>query len=239
MGILFILSFDQIEVQYTYSSSRPFSRPLASSMQVRPVVKRRTFPPFSRQRPYHVENTSSRPITEVKQRWARLVLGWETAWEHRVLLSFAFGLCGESGSSDILLWRERLFRYNPAANGHTFILSFDQIEVQYTYSSSRPFSRPLASSMQVRPVVKRRTFPPFSRQRPYHVENTSSRPITEVKQRWARLVLGWETAWEHRVLLSFAFGLCGESGSSDILLWRERLFRYNPAANGHTFHTFI
>ena len=45
------------------------------------------FEPFSRQRPYHVENTSSRPITEVKQRWARLVLGWVTAWEHRVLLS--------------------------------------------------------------------------------------------------------------------------------------------------------
>ena len=31
-----------------------------------------------RQRPYHVENTSSRPITEVKQRWAWLVLGWVT-----------------------------------------------------------------------------------------------------------------------------------------------------------------
>ena len=46
------------------------------------------FDPSSRQRPYHVENTSSRPITEVKQRWARLVLGWMTAWEHRVLLSF-------------------------------------------------------------------------------------------------------------------------------------------------------
>ena len=45
------------------------------------------FEPFSRQRPYHVENTSTRPITEVKQRWARLVLGWVTAWEHRVLLS--------------------------------------------------------------------------------------------------------------------------------------------------------
>ena len=40
------------------------------------------------QRPYHVEHTSSRPITEVKQHWARLVLGWVTAWEHRVLLSF-------------------------------------------------------------------------------------------------------------------------------------------------------
>ena len=36
-------------------------------------------------RPYHVENTPSRPIWQVKQRRARLVLGSETAWEHRVL----------------------------------------------------------------------------------------------------------------------------------------------------------
>lgn len=35
-------------------------------------------------RPYHVENTGSRLITEVKQRRARLVLGWVTAWEYRV-----------------------------------------------------------------------------------------------------------------------------------------------------------
>ena len=39
---------------------------------------------ISRLRPYHVEYTSSRPITEVKQRRARLVLGWVTAWEYRV-----------------------------------------------------------------------------------------------------------------------------------------------------------
>ena len=36
-------------------------------------------------RPYHVECTGSRLITEVKQRRARLVLGWVTAWESRVL----------------------------------------------------------------------------------------------------------------------------------------------------------
>jgi hypothetical protein len=40
------------------------------------------------QRPYHVECTGSRQITEVKQRWAWIVLGWETAWEHQVLLAF-------------------------------------------------------------------------------------------------------------------------------------------------------
>ena len=43
-----------------------------------------------RQRPYHIEHTGSRLITAVKQRWAWLVLGWVTAWEHHVLLVFFF-----------------------------------------------------------------------------------------------------------------------------------------------------
>ena len=36
-------------------------------------------------RPYHVKYIGSRPITEVKQRRAWLVLRWVTAWEHHVL----------------------------------------------------------------------------------------------------------------------------------------------------------
>ena len=36
-------------------------------------------------RPYHLEHTSSRLITAVKQGWAVLVLGWVTAWEYTVL----------------------------------------------------------------------------------------------------------------------------------------------------------
>ena len=43
-----------------------------------------------RQRPYHVESTGFRPITEVKQRRALLVPGWVTAWEHLVLLTSLF-----------------------------------------------------------------------------------------------------------------------------------------------------
>ena len=39
--------------------------------------------------PYHVENTSSRLITEVKQHWAMLVLGWVTAWEYTVSYTFS------------------------------------------------------------------------------------------------------------------------------------------------------
>jgi hypothetical protein len=47
------------------------------------------------QGPYHVERTGSRPITEVKQHWARLVLGWVTAWESRVPLALPFCQCLE------------------------------------------------------------------------------------------------------------------------------------------------
>ena len=41
-------------------------------------------------RPHHVDNTPSRPIWQVKQRWAHLVLGSETAWESWVLWTFCF-----------------------------------------------------------------------------------------------------------------------------------------------------
>ena len=43
-------------------------------------------------RPYRVENTGSRPISEVKQRRAWLVLWWVTTWEPQVLLAFALFL---------------------------------------------------------------------------------------------------------------------------------------------------
>ena len=44
---------------------------------------------YLRQRPYCVEYTRSHPNSEVKQRKARSVLGWGTAWEVlRVLLAF-------------------------------------------------------------------------------------------------------------------------------------------------------
>ena len=37
---------------------------------------------------YCVEYIGSRRITKVKQRWDWMVLGWETTWEHQVLLTF-------------------------------------------------------------------------------------------------------------------------------------------------------
>ena len=44
------------------------------------------------QRSYLDENTSTHSTTEVKHRWARIVLGWVTAWELLVALTFYF-LC--------------------------------------------------------------------------------------------------------------------------------------------------
>ena len=44
--------------------------------------------------PYHIEITSSCLITEVKQHWAKLVLGWVTAWEYSVLWTFVFYTSG-------------------------------------------------------------------------------------------------------------------------------------------------
>ena len=65
--------------------------------------------------------------------------------------------------------------------------------------------------------------------RPYHVENTSSRPITEVKQHWALLVLGWETAWEHRVLLAFLFWFSSQLSTCNMMIMAGnfKIFRFN------------
>ena len=46
--------------------------------------------------PHHAERTPSRPIWEVKQRRARLVLAWVTGWEYHVfkpLKLFKFFSC--------------------------------------------------------------------------------------------------------------------------------------------------
>ena len=47
--------------------------------------KRITCSSQNRLRPYRAEHARSRLISEAKQRWAWLVLGWETAWEYQVL----------------------------------------------------------------------------------------------------------------------------------------------------------
>ena len=59
---------------------------------MRERFKRSVIVTFKCQRPYHIEHTSSRPITEVKQCWVQSVLGWVTAWEHWMLLASLFCL---------------------------------------------------------------------------------------------------------------------------------------------------
>ena len=62
-------------------------------------------------------------------------------------------------------------------------------------------------------------------QRPYHVQNTGSRLITAVKQRWAWLVLGWVTTWEHHVLLVFFYL---DTGFSWFPCVYKRMLRWFP-----------
>ena len=75
-------------------------------------------------------------------------------------------------------------------------------------------------------------------QRPYHAEITGSRPITEVKQHRARLVLGWVTAWEPRVLLSFCIVFIrkwikeAHCTPSVRHIWYEHVFRSRYTQNG-------
>ncbi|CAN0055805.1 unnamed protein product, partial [Phaeothamnion confervicola] len=45
-----------------------------------------------RERPYYVDSTGSRPISEVKLRQARSVLRWGTTWEARVLFFFGYSI---------------------------------------------------------------------------------------------------------------------------------------------------
>ena len=79
-------------------------------------------------------------------------------------------------------------------------------------------------------------------QRPYHVEHTSSRPITEVKQHWAWIVLGWETAWELQVLLAsfyvnLSLSYMEEVSKKVIVIFGHRLMicsKIAPLLWGHT-----
>ena len=54
----------------------------AIGAEINSTFKSTSFDHVPCQRPYHIEHTGSRPITEVKQHRASSVLGWETAWEH-------------------------------------------------------------------------------------------------------------------------------------------------------------
>ena len=67
------------------------------------------------------------------------------------------------------------------------------------------------------------------RRRPYRVECTGSLLTSEVKQRRARSVLGWGTAWEDlRVLSAFLQGFVHHGSANGLL----RVHKCELARNG-------
>ena len=65
----------------------------------------------------------------------------------------------------------------------------------------------------------------------YHVEYTSSRLITEVKQHWAELVLGWVTAWEYSVLQTFFYIFFYNSGLLQNIPHSKQPFCHNLSSD--------
>ena len=98
-----------------------------------------------------------------------------------------------------------------AFESHKFTLfqpltSLQKGEVEFeNWPQNSIFFQFLSSTAPREKWLKNSEFVTFKCQRPYHVEYTSSRPITEVKQRWVQSVLGWVTAWEHWMLLASLF----------------------------------
>ena len=149
------------------------------------------------QRSNRAECTRSRPITKVKQRRARIVLGWVTAWELRVVLAFFYFpiyfifLNNQLLTIYNLSIEKKMFCYNTTITSHYINLIF-----AHTYVS--------LNILFLWPSNTNKNITYFS-QRSNRAECTRSRPITKVKQRWARIVLGWVTAWELRVVLAFFY----------------------------------
>ena len=111
-----------------------------SLLHIIPTDKKRiyfwSYPTFSQiwcLRPYHAENTSSRPITEVKQHWAALVLGWVTAWEYVVpktyfAVKFDFGQSYTGRMSHPMIgWRTTWPRFDSWDGNNFFPSKFNDL----------------------------------------------------------------------------------------------------------------
>ena len=61
---------------------------------------------------------------------------------------------------------------------------------------------------------------------PYHLESTGSHLNTKVKQDWAGLVPGWETTWEHPVLLTFCMYCSRQYITNNMLLLEKAPILY-------------
>ncbi|KRZ87701.1 hypothetical protein T08_8897 [Trichinella sp. T8] len=163
-------SSDQIEIENIKSSTRTI------------FGYKRIVDSFSKcLRSYHVESTASRPICEVKQRWADVSTRIGDGLGTRSVVDFFHQLChklifhavewemvlGSCSTFKVIallgfIWLELLWQ------------SSDQIEIENIKSSTRTI------------FGYKRIVDSFSKcLRSYHVESTASRPICEVKQRWA------------------------------------------------------
>ena len=99
-------------------------------------------------------------------------------------------------------------RLRPFPHGDTnllfsfkFTLYLNCLEDELTFPRNSANVYPWRPESQIKMLFRSPTFDisrsVFSRLRPYHVENTRSRPISEVKLRRAQLVLTWVTGWEY------------------------------------------
>eukprot|EP00116_Pleurobrachia_bachei_P000498 sb/3460760/ len=149
-------------------------------------------------RPYSVECTRSRSISEVKQPQAGLVLGWVTAWESPVHMNLQL----ESLCENLTVlpptrdsWRTGGWEGGPRLHQQfqTFQHYFKQINLSIYRETCNLKKEEGIKALGIDEC----------RIRPYSVECTRSRSISEVKQPQAGLVLGWVTAWESPVQYPF------------------------------------
>ena len=146
---------------------------------------------YHRRRPYRVECTGSLLTSEVKQRRARSVLGWGTAWEDlRVLSAFVHVV------RFVCLSKMHIVIDGSVVFRRCFKLFLCVLpKSALVHKTSVQMTDGLRTNL-------------CCRRRPYRVECTGSLSTSEVKLRRARSVLGWGTAWEDlRVLSAFSI-LC-------------------------------
>ena len=92
-------------------------------------------------------------------------------------------------------WTCNLFICDSSTLPSTMVWELEWFKVDKNPALSRVFKFQHPRILKER--LKQSGIVTFKGERPYNIEHTSSRPITEVKQCWVKSVLEWVTAWEH------------------------------------------
>ncbi|KAL7863279.1 hypothetical protein SRHO_G00122630 [Serrasalmus rhombeus] len=154
----------------------------------------------------------SRLISEAKQGWAWLVLGWETTWEYQVLItnSLIQRIAVAYGHTNLRTPPSRLI--SEAKQGRAWLVLGWETTWEYQVLIINSLIQSIAvayghTTLRTPDLVCSRKLSRVGpehrcRLRPYHPENARSRLISEAKQGRAWLVLGWETTWEYQVLIT-------------------------------------